>query len=148
MKDIVILYHAECPDGFGAAWAAHKKFGDKAEYIGVSHDEPVPSGLEGKEVYFVDFSYSEEIIKHLIKTNKRVTTIDHHFTREAATKMTQDYSYSTNNSGSVLTWRYFHKDKPVPKLLEYVEDRDLFKFALPDSRATCTFIDISNNHFR
>ena len=32
-KNIVIIYHTDCRDGFGAAWAAWKKFGDSATYI-------------------------------------------------------------------------------------------------------------------
>jgi hypothetical protein len=29
MKKTIILYHLDCPDGFGAAWAAWKKFSSK-----------------------------------------------------------------------------------------------------------------------
>lgn len=141
MKDIVILYHAECPDGFGAAWAAWKKFGDKAEYVAAHHDRPVPVEFNDKEVYMLDFSYPQEVMKEIIKKAKRVTAIDHHVSREASIKMTEDYQYSIDNSGSVLAWRYFHKDGQVPKLLSYIEDRDLYKFGLPKSREICAFID-------
>ncbi len=141
MKDIVILYHAECPDGFGAAWAAWKKFGDLAEYIPVHHNSPIPEGLEGKEIYSVDFTYPEETTRGLINKNRRVTAIDHHVTREGAIKMTNDYLYSNDHSGSVLAWTYFHPDKPVPKLLEYVEDRDLWKFSLSNTAEICACID-------
>src|SRR3989344_1169898 len=34
-KKIAVLYHKGCTDGFGAAWAAWKKFGARAEYLGV-----------------------------------------------------------------------------------------------------------------
>ena len=146
MKQIVILYHAECPDGFGGAWAAHKKFGDSAEYIGVHHEAPPPEGLVDKEVYMVDFTYPVDILKEIISKNKRVTAIDHHASMEEAIKLTQDYSYGNDNSGSVLAWKYFHKDS-VPKLLEYVEDRDLYKFSLPNSRAICAFIDSFDYNF-
>ena len=30
LKNIVVIYHADCRDGFGAAYAAWKKFGDRA----------------------------------------------------------------------------------------------------------------------
>lgn len=148
MKQIVILYHAECPDGFSAAWAAYRKFGDSADYVGVSNDDPVRSDLEGKEVYLLDFSYPAEIIVDLISKTKRITAIDHHFSREKSVKMTKDYSFSMNNSGAVLAWKYFHKDEPVPKFLEYIEDRDLFRFLLPNSRATCAFIDTQDFDFK
>ena len=141
MKDILILYHAECPDGFGAAWAAWKKFGDSAEYTPVSHGVPMREGIEDKEIYFIDFAYSEKETANLISKNKRVTIIDHHITNERAAKMTQNYLYSIDNSGSVLAWKYFHSDKPIPKALEYIEDRDLWRFKVGNSDALCTYID-------
>lgn len=147
MKDIVILYHAECPDGFGASWAAHKKFGDDADYIGVHHNHPAPEGLDGREVYLLDFTYPEEALKDLISRNKRVTAIDHHVSAEEAVKMTKDYSFAINHSGSVLTWMYFFPDKPIPKLLEYIEDRDIFTFKLPDAHSICIFVDSLEREF-
>lgn len=141
MKNVVILYHGECPDGFGGAWTAHKKFGDTAEYFGVSHDVPPPAGLDGKEIYMIDFTYPVEIMKDIISRNKRVTAIDHHVTREESVKLTQDYSYAIDNSGSVLAWKYFFKDKPIPILLKHLEDRDLWKLVLPDTMAIVTYID-------
>ena len=33
LKKIVVIYHDQCRDGFGAAYAAWKKFGDDASYI-------------------------------------------------------------------------------------------------------------------
>jgi len=147
MKDIVILYHADCPDGFGGAWAAHNKFGDKAEYIGVSHDQPVPSGLVNKKIYMIDFAYSVEMTKDLISHNKAVTAIDHHITGEEAVKLTQNYSYATDHSGSVLAWKYFYKDKSVPLMLQYIEDRDLWKFKLSHTAPIVTYIDSCDYNF-
>src|SRR3989338_9515798 len=43
-----ILYHANCPDGFGGAYAAWKKFGDSAEYIPVKHGKPIPENLTAR----------------------------------------------------------------------------------------------------
>lgn len=141
MKQIIILYHAECPDGFGGAWVAHRKFGDKAEYIGVHHDQPPPAGLIDKEIYMIDFCYPIEIMKEIISRNQRVTAIDHHVSREGAIKLTRDYSYAVENSGSVLAWKYFNKDKPVPLMLQYIEDQDLWKFTLADTMPIVTCID-------
>ena len=40
--NISVLYHADCPDGFGGAYAAWKKFGDTAEYIPVKYGRTPP----------------------------------------------------------------------------------------------------------
>ncbi len=55
VRSIAVLYHADCPDGFGAAWAAWKKFDDRAMYPPVRHNEPPPKEIAGKAVYTVDF---------------------------------------------------------------------------------------------
>ena len=75
--NIVVLYHADCKDGFAAAWAAWKKFNGTAQYIPVYHGRPIPEGLEGKEIYMLDFTYDEPYTSQLISANKRVTAIDH-----------------------------------------------------------------------
>ena len=41
MKTLV-LYHANCPDGFGAALAAWKHFGNEAEYVPVQYGKEPP----------------------------------------------------------------------------------------------------------
>lgn len=133
LQPIVVLYHAECTDGFSAAWAAWKKFGDQATYIPVKHNEPVPAGLAGKEIYMVDFTYPEAVTTSLIANNKRVTAIDHHVSAESATKLTYDHLFDNNHSGAVLTWKYFHPEQQVPRLLGYVEDMDLWRWQDPDS---------------
>src|SRR3990167_11323403 len=58
-KEIAVLYHGGCPDGFGGAYAAWKKFGDTAEYIPVKYGNTPPEGLAGREVYIVDFCYEK-----------------------------------------------------------------------------------------
>jgi uncharacterized protein len=149
MKDIIILYHADCPDGFGGAWAAYKKFGDKAEYIAVHHQVSPPAGLKNKEIYFVDFIYNDEkTVSRLISDNKRVTAIDHHVSVEKPIRMTRDYLYDINHSGSVLAWKYFHPAKPVPKLLRYIEDTDLWKFKLPYSHEVFSYINLQDRNFK
>lgn len=141
MKDIVILYHADCPDGFGGAWAAWKKFGDKAEYIAGHYDQPLSKKLKDKEIYMIDFSCSVETMRDLISRNRRVTAIDHHAMREESTKLTHDYSYAIDHSGAVLAWTYFHKNKPMPRLLRYLEERDLFKFNSQETMPIVTYLE-------
>lgn len=132
-KEILVLYHGGCNDGFGGAWAAWKKFGDKAEYIAMHRNDSFKMPI-GKEIYFIDYLFPEEIIREYIAKNKRVTAIDHHVTMKAAAALTQNPSFSLKNSGSVLAWKYFHPGKSVPLLLRYIEDRDLWKFKLPKSK--------------
>lgn len=147
-RSTVILYHQDCTDGFAAAWAAWKKFKNKAEYIAVAHNHSLPPGLHNKTIYTLDFTYDEATTKTLIATNRQVTSIDHHITRENVIKSTKDYSYSLDRSGSVLAWNYFHPHTPVPRLLLHVEDIDLWKFKLPHTRAILTFVSLYDFNFK
>src|SRR3989344_9691389 len=147
-KNIVVIYHGGCSDGFGGAWAAWKKFGDKAHYYGSSHGEPPLDYLRGKTIYLVDFSYPPEAVKRLIKNNIRVTAIDHHVSTEQATKLTQDYRYSTNRSGCVLAWQYFHPKTAIPRLLLHIEDIDLWKFRLSHTKAVRAYLETQDMNFK
>ncbi len=131
-KDIVILYHAECNDGFGSAWAAWKKFGNEADYIPVILGK-YQDNFSDKEIYTLDLTLPKEITEKLLKTNKRLTSIDHHISAEEVTKMTKEYSFDNNHSGSVLAWKYFHPDKEVPRFLLLIEDADIWKWEYPET---------------
>ena len=49
-----VIYHADCSDGFGAAWAAWKRLGNRAEYHACKHGQPPPD-VKGKTVAIQGF---------------------------------------------------------------------------------------------
>jgi oligoribonuclease NrnB/cAMP/cGMP phosphodiesterase (DHH superfamily) len=134
LKDTIIIYHGDCPDGFGAAYAAWKKFGDNATYLPWKDHGVLPAGLVDKDIYIVDFSFHTPLLKQLNDTNKRVVVIDHHISVEADVRAYPQNIFDTNHSGAVLAWQYFHPDVPAPSVLLYVEDHDLWRFALIEHR--------------
>ncbi|OGG76458.1 hypothetical protein A2950_00615 [Candidatus Kaiserbacteria bacterium RIFCSPLOWO2_01_FULL_55_19] len=138
-KAIAILYHGGCPDGFGGAYAAYKKFGDAADYIPVKHGKSAPENLDGKDLYFIDFCYPQEIMDALAAVAKSVTVLDHHEGVHAVATAFPGV-FDTNHSGASIAWSYFHPDVPVPMLLNYVEDGDLYRFVLPDARKILAYI--------
>jgi uncharacterized protein len=144
---IVVIYHGDCPDGFSGAWAAWKKFGNKATYIGAVDRHNPPDNLQGKEVYFIDWVYPKATMAEVMKIAKKVIALDHHETAEDATRSVTEFSYDVNHSGAVLAWQYFHPNKPVPKLLLYVEDFDLWKWKYKDTRAIQAVLDTQPQTF-
>jgi hypothetical protein len=44
------------------------------------------------------------------------------------------------NSGCVLAWLYFNPNEPIPEILHYVQDRDLWKFDLEHSKEINAYI--------
>ncbi|MEK7537141.1 MAG: DHHA1 domain-containing protein [Patescibacteria group bacterium] len=132
-KNVVILYHADCSDGFGGAFAAWKKFGEEADYIPIEHQAPLPEDLKGKQIFFIDIVPDETILKKVINGNISVVGIDHHKTSEASMHLFKEYSFDNNHSGAVLAWKYFNQEKSVPKLLLLIEDMDLWRWGYPET---------------
>lgn len=140
MERTVILYHGNCPDGFGGAYAAWKKFGDAAEYIPLHRDAPASEGFAGAHLYFIDFTYPQEVMDQFVATAASVTVLDHHEGLEHVVKTMPEYRYATDHSGAGISWEYFHPGTPTPLLLQYVEDDDLFRFALGETRAVLCYV--------
>lgn len=132
----VVLYHANCNDGFGAAWAIWSLLGSTdVEYIPVSYGKPIPDqARQAKSVYIVDFSYPRQQLEELNREVSRLTVIDHHATAEKDLDGLPFAYFDQQKSGAVLTWEFIHPNEPVPELLLYVEDRDLWRWRLEDSR--------------
>ena len=79
MKPLVI-YHDNCGDGFGAAFAAWLKLGDDAEYCACQYGDKnfVIPPLKDRDVYILDFSFTRETMNVFFEDAKRVVWLDHH----------------------------------------------------------------------
>lgn len=147
-KHIAVFYHADCLDGFGGAYAAWKKFGDTADYFPTKYGhEPIIQEAAGKETYLIDFCYPQEIMDDLLKNAKSVVVLDHHEGIRSVVKSMPNYVYDEKRSGSTIAWDYFHPDTPRPALIEHVEDEDLYKFKMPDTRAIGVFLSANDFSF-
>ena len=128
----LVLYHAECADGFGAAWAIWKRY-PEARFLAVKHGEPPPAKLAGERIVIVDFSYPRPILERLAKEAMSLLVLDHHITAEQALADLPYAYFDQKHSGAVLAWQWAH-DKPVPWLLQYIQDKDLWRWELAGSR--------------
>ena len=145
-KKILVFYHSGCMDGFSAAWVAHQKFGDNAEYIPATHNEMYD--VKDKEIYMVDISISdkEEDIKQLVQDND-VTFIDHHITRQNLVSLFKKSHFALDKSGAVLTWEYFNPGKEVPLFLKHVQAQDIWDWKLPSTREIMTAVSVCEQTF-
>lgn len=150
-----IIYHADCLDGFGAAYAAWRHFGDAAEYLPMHHGQPCEMGkIAGQDVFILDFSFPPEVLQEFAATAKSVTQIDHHLSArkawsgllQAGANGRQSYQhpelplqviFDLDKSGARLAWEHFHPSAALPLVLAHVEDMDMWRFALPGTRAFC-----------
>ena len=151
------IYHGNCADGFGAAWAVREALGDIEFHAGV-YQEPPPD-VTDCDVIMVDFSYKADVLHEIGLKASTVLILDHHKT--AAEDLAKyppplDGPYNPNamrdwqrdcnapnathalfdmeRSGAGITWDYFHPETPRPELINHIEDRDLWRFALPKTR--------------
>ena len=152
----LILYHGRnCPDGFGAALAAWLYYGDRAEYVGLDHgdvatiDDLPP--VQGRAVYILDFSFSSEVMAAIDERAAKLVMLDHH--KSAAEKLTGFacrcgvVHFDMAKSGARLAWEFFHPHEPVPALLQYVEDRDIWKWEFAESAAFLSALDMEAQGF-
>lgn len=136
MKNLV-LYHGNCYDGFGAAFAAWKSMGDEAEYRSVSYGKPIPEDApKYAKVFIVDFSYPADQILMMSALTK-VVVLDHHVTAQAALiglkHPNLEIVFDMNRSGAGITWDRLHQEAR-PSLINHIEDRDLWRFKLEGSK--------------
>ncbi len=140
----IVFYHSPCMDGFGAAWATHHLFcrhsmKKNVEWFPITYGDPFPlEKCVDRYVVFVDFSLKKEPMQEAINKSDSMVILDHHKTAEAELSdlvlRDQDHVlFDMDKSGAVLAWEYFNREEPVPLLLQYVQDRDLWRFDLPDS---------------
>lgn len=92
MNKPLVIYHDNCADGFGAAFAAWLKLGDDAEYLPVRYGDvncvaDFPRAGQGlgdrpsydyRDVYILDFSFPRDVMDHIFANAKRVVWLDHH----------------------------------------------------------------------
>lgn len=161
-KPDMMIYHANCADGFGAAWAAWMKWGDTVDYVACAYGEEPPEVL-GKHVLIGDFSFKKATLDRIAEGAASIVILDHHKTaeddltafrvfREKPHRFTIPVIHSMigdlqagpypavlalfdmSRSGAVMMWQFCHPDVEIPTMLRLIEDRDLWRFAMPDAK--------------
>jgi len=160
MKPLVI-YHANCWDGFCAAWVARKALGE-IDVVPAQYGS-APPDVTDRKVYVVEFSYPREQMRQVASQAKWLIVLDHHKTAKEALDGFVDevlqrpdlvqnrpgselpyVQFDMNKSGGRLAWEHFNPGyletegafagqwivPPVPWLVNYTEDRDLWRHAL------------------
>jgi oligoribonuclease NrnB/cAMP/cGMP phosphodiesterase (DHH superfamily) len=47
-----------------------------------------------------------------------------------------------NHSGAMLAWKFFHPGKEAPRMIKFIEDRDLWKWEIPYSKEFSAAFDM------
>ena len=159
MTKKICIYHANCADGFTAAWVVRLALVTGVEFIPAGYGD-APPDVTGADVIIVDFSYKRQVIDAMAEQARSILILDHHKTAEGDLSHLleppiQDHPafnyadllthieanpvenvfaiFDMTRSGAQLAWDFFNEgERPV--LVEYVADRDLWKFEIPYSR--------------
>lgn len=149
MTEPICIYHGNCADGFGAAWAVWKKHPDWEFYPGV-YQNPPPD-VTDRHVVLVDFSYKRAVLEEMAERAVSILILDHH--KSAAEDLAEfpeppaDHdgergwlplsgiyaTFDMARSGAGIAWDHFHP-AARPPLINHIEDRDLWQFKLPGTR--------------
>ena len=136
-----VIYHANCTDGFGSAYSAWKLLGNRAEYYACTHGQKPPN-VKGKTVAILDFSFDNKTTKKMIKDAKALIVIDHHKSAVVELHDIPNTIFDMTKSGAILAWEFFHPGKEAPKFVQYITDRDLWKWELPYSKEFSAAFDM------
>jgi uncharacterized protein len=152
----LVIYHGRrCPDGFAAALAAWLFYEGRAEFLGLDHGDiksvdDLPA-LDGRAVYILDFSFSPDIMRGIADRAAKLVLLDHH--KSAADKLSGFacrcgvVHFDMSKSGARLAWEFFQPARPVPDLVRFVEDRDIWVWQYPESAGFLAALDMEAFEF-
>lgn len=129
------IYHGNCADGFGAAWAVRQAI-PEADFYAATYQAPPPD-VTGKRVVMVDFSYKRPVLLDMANKAESILILDHH--KSAAEDLIDLPAnvvavFDMERSGAMMAWQHFFPEVPAPRLIEHIQDRDLWRFALRGTR--------------
>lgn len=150
----MVIYHDPCPDGLSAAkiiWEAQQQLGvPLAQYIPRSHSPEHAAATDlnfkNQHVLVLDYTFPRVVMDRLWQdTSGHVMVLDHH---ETATDRLAAFppdakEVCMDHSGVALAWRWVHGQQPAPRLVQLIEDYDLFNFCWPDE---CEILRLGMSH--
>lgn len=153
----LVIHHAGCPDGFGAAWWLGRALGDHDKHEGRYGE--APPDVTGRDVWIVDFCYPTADLQAIAAVAKTVTVLDHHQTSHAyvagltgwdvcptiaglcdlmelgAAQFVACVDEAHSGVGLVAEYVRRWRGEAAPEFLANIEDRDLWFFALAETPA-------------
>lgn len=140
MSQTILFFHANCPDGFGSAYAFWRKYGDTITYHPVQHGDTLPD-VHGMTVFFADIAMDRETTLTIAEQASEITILDHHVSKFEELKDLEYYNYSDEHSGAGMSWKFLFPDEEVPAIIKYVETRDIWAWNLENAKEILSVLD-------
>lgn len=152
MSDTIVVYHANCVDGFASAFIVAQVLpANGTHFLPMRYEDSTETLFQLLEenpthLIILDFSFSPEITKDLKQLAKTFIWIDHHesairkhFPGESKIDIETEFErilLDTSKCSAILTFQtFFGTNKPIPELYLLIDDYDRWNFHLPDTAA-------------
>jgi oligoribonuclease NrnB/cAMP/cGMP phosphodiesterase (DHH superfamily) len=81
----------------------------------------------------LDFAYPRAVMQDLAAAAASLLVLDHHKTAAADIGDLPYCRFDMTRSGCAMAWSHYHADAPLPPLLAYIQDKDLWTWKLDAS---------------
>lgn len=141
MSTKLIVYHANCLDGFASAWLTRRFDGPgPVEFFKGVHGSGDLPDVADKDVIIVDFSYKRDVLLDLKSKANSLVVIDHHKSAQADLEGLDFCIFDMKKSGCGLFWDYLVESGRVthdskPWMIRFIEDGDIWRFQYNDTKA-------------
>jgi len=137
-RKTICLYHND-PDGCCSAAIVRRAFGPSLVLQPLEIGDPVPwEAIEAcQQVVLADYSLQLEEMQRL-RDGRQLVWIDHHKTslEQFSPAMAEVPGEREDGTAAcVLTWRTFFPGSPVPRAVQLIGDRDVWRMQFADTRA-------------
>lgn len=153
MEFDIVVYHEYCSDGIAAAWVVQLK-NKNIQLVGCMAGSDIDTtkvDIVNKNIVYVDICPSVTFLQNNLHKANKITILDHHISAYKAIENAFPVSneklnwvFDMNRSGCMITWDYFFINiesglpNERPWFINYIGDRDLWKFELPYSKDIST----------
>ncbi len=150
----LVVYHNPCTDGICGAWAVKTYYKDIESQHPIVYQGTNPNfnnagyldaaKIAGKTVFFVDIMPKRDMLLRVCQSAAHVLVLDHHKTNESIVSeivksadgkpANLEIVFDMSKSGCQIAWSYFYPEIEAPWFINYVADRDLWTWKLPNSK--------------
>jgi oligoribonuclease NrnB/cAMP/cGMP phosphodiesterase (DHH superfamily) len=133
-----ICFHHNDPDGHTCGAIVRKALGEAVTLIESDYNvTPIPWDLieQAEQVIVADFSFPVTDMRRLAE-GRELVWIDHHKSAIAEFAGIADHwpgIRDVSEAACVLTWKYYFPQRPMPKAVLLIGDRDIWRWAEKDT---------------
>jgi uncharacterized protein len=128
------ILHANCLDGLSAAAVVAKHLDGACDFLPMQYGDTAPV-VEGRPLWMVDFGLPAAAMRALRAQAASFAWLDHHASQVPVQREVGFGIVDTAECGTSLAWRELFPGQPLPAIAAYIKDKDLWTWALPESRA-------------